>query len=185
MVKLNLTNDEIKKAQGNRFEPLPAGTYGAVVYTSTLGESRAKNTQYIIDYKITEGPTGIGRRVRAWYALTAKALFKLIELNKATDFPYPTSAADLEDGGFEFPEADEYVGIPVNITLEVQEYESVATSFDVTNGTLNSETGEPVEEEGEPVTKTQNNVKRVAPYDADKISTDEDVADTEKSGLFL
>jgi hypothetical protein len=182
MPTLNLTKAEIKQAQGNNFETLPAGVYGASIYTSEQKLSKAKNDMYQIDFKIKGGPTGIGRRVRGWFVLAPNALFKLIELNKAVGFPYPTK--DTPEGEFEFPEAEEYLSEEVNIVLEVQEYPSVATSFDVENGTLNAETGEPVTEEGEPVTKTQNNIKRVLAYDEDKWSTEDDVADS-NSGLFL
>ena len=61
--KLNLTSDEIKKAQGGSFQPLPAGTYGAIVFDVAEKTSKAGNDMYEIDFKITEGPEGIGRRV--------------------------------------------------------------------------------------------------------------------------
>lgn len=187
-VKLNLTNDEIKKAQGGGFETLPAATYGASIYTSELKKSKSSgNPMYQIDFKITEGPAGIGRRVRGWFVLTGKGLFKLVELNKATGFPYPDKSTPA--GEFEFPDADEYLGIKVNIKLDIQEYESVATERDVENGVLNSETGLPVQEEGEPVTKTQNNIAKVLEYDEDKITTAEELeageSEQASGGLFL
>jgi hypothetical protein len=194
-IKLNLTGEEIKKAQGGGFAPLPEATYGATVYSSEYKISKSsKNPMYQIDFKITEGPAGIGRRQRGWFVLSGKALFKVVELLKAVDFPYPNKSTPA--GEFEFPDADEFLGIAVNIKLEQEEYASVATEADVEfNATaepedkiLNSETGEPVTEEGEPVTKIQNRLARVLPYDPDRITTDEELeaGETAQSGgLFL
>lgn len=162
-IKLNLTNDEIKAAQSSgSFPTLQAGTYGAVIYTSELKKSKAGNPMYVIDFKITEGPEGIGRKQRSWFVLAPQALFAVIGLNKAVGFPYPTK--DTPAGEFEFNDPEDYVGKKVNIVLEVEPYESV-------------------DDEGNDVTKTRNVVKRVNAYDEDKITGGE-VVDT-KSGLFL
>lgn len=163
--KLNLTGEEIKQAQGGGFPTLPAGTYGAVIYNNTQKLSKSSgNPMFEIDYKIVEGPTGTGRRQRAWYTLTGKGLFKLVELNKATGFPYPDK--DTPAGEFEFPDADEYHGKKVNIRLAVEEYESV-------------------DDDGADVTKTRNNVANVYAYDPDKITTAEDLENAEESaGAF-
>jgi hypothetical protein len=186
-IKINLTPDEIKGAQGQAFAPLPDGVYGAKVYTSEYKLSKSSNKpMYQIDFKIVEGPTGIGRRQRAWFSISGKALFKGVELLKALGHEYPDK--NTPAGEFEFPDADEFLGELVNIRLEQEEYASVATERDVENGVLNAETGEPVTEEGEPVTKTQNRVARVAPYDADKITTAEELEERESAeagGLFL
>jgi len=162
-IKLNLTNDEIKKAQSSgNFEPLAAGVYGAVIYTSELKESKAGNPMYVIDFKITEGQEGIGRKQRSWFVLAPQALFSVIGLNKAVGFPYPTK--DTPEGEFEFNDADDYLGKKVNIVLEVEPYESV-------------------DDDGNDVTKFRNVVKRVNAYDTDKV-TGAEVVDA-KSGLFL
>ena len=163
-IKLNLTADEIKGAQGN-FEPLPEGTYGAFVYEAKFKESRAGNPMYELNFKITEGPAGVGRKIMGWFTLTPKALFKVIELNKAVGFPYPKSAADA--GEFEFADADDYVSEKVNLSIIQEPYESV-------------------DDDGNEVTLFRNNIKRVNPYDPDKISGEGDAeAATDKGGLFL
>lgn len=162
-IKLNLTNDEIKAAQSSgSFPTLAAGVYGAVIYTSELKTSKAGNPMYVIDFKITEGPEGIGRKQRSWFVLAPQALFAVIGLNKAVQFPYPTK--DTPEGEFEFADPEEYVGKKVNIVLEVEPYESV-------------------DDDGEDVTKTRNVVKRVNAYDEGKITGAEAV--DVKSGLFL
>jgi len=162
-IKLNLTNDEIKAAQSaGSFPVLAAGTYGAVIYTSELKQSKAGNPMYVIDFKITEGAEGVGRKQRGWFVLTANALFSVIGLNKAVGFPYPTK--ETPEGEFEFNDAEDYVGKKVNIVLEQQPYESV-------------------DEDGNDVTKLQNNVKRVLAYDTDKVTGAEVVKADE--GFFL
>lgn len=167
-ITLNLTNDDIKQAQGNRFPTLPAGTYGATIYAAKEDISKtSKNPMYVIDYKITEGPAGKGRKLRAWYAITPKALFKLIELHKAIDFEYPNK--DTPAGDFEFPDADEYLGLEVNIKLAVEEYQ-----------------GE--DEDGNDATLTRNTVARVLPYDPDNITTEDEVAEganEDSGGVYL
>ena len=160
-IRLNLTNDEIKSAQGG-FPVLPAGVYGATIYSSELKQSKAGNPMYVIDFKITEGAAGIGRKQRSWFVLAPNALFSVIGLNKAVGFPYPTK--DTPAGEFEFNDADDYVGKKVNIVLEVEDYESV-------------------DEDDNDVTKQRNVVKRVNAYDTDKV-TGAEVEDA-KSGLFL
>jgi hypothetical protein len=162
--KLNLTNDEIKNAQGN-FEPVPAGTYGAQIFESVQKKSKAGNQMFEINYKLTEGPAGKGRKIKSWYVLSGKGLFKLVELNKATDFPYPDK--NTPAGEFEFPDADEYLGKEVNLVLDVEDYASV-------------------DDDGNDTTRQRNVVKRVAAYDPDKITTAEDLegADEDES-LFL
>lgn len=175
--KLNLTGEEIKQAQGNNFEPLPSGIYGAVIYTAVQKQSKAKNEMFEIDFKITDGPAGINRRQRGWFVLSGKGLFKLIELNKATGFPYPDKTTP--PGEFEFPDADEYLGIQVNIELDQQPYESIEDVED-------EETGEVTEVE---VTKYRNNLKKVTKYDESKHSLAEDVdesgAAVDSGSLFL
>lgn len=188
--KLNLTNDEIKQAQGGGFPTLPAGTYGALIFENTFKHSKATppNPMFEINFKIVEGPAGVNRKIKGWFVLTGKGLFKIVELHKALGgaeggFPVPDKS-----GEYEFPEPDEYLGKPVNIVLDVQEYASVADENDVKNGTLNSETGEPVKKEGEPVTKTRNGVKYVRAYDPDTITTAEDLeedADSNESAFML
>lgn len=161
-VTLNLTNDDIKAAQSTGPKPLEAGTYGAVIFESQLKESKAGNQMYVLDFKITDGPEGIGRKLKSWFVLKPDALFSLIALNKAVDFPYPTK--DTAAGGFEFPDADEYLGKEVNLQITLEPYNSV-------------------DEDGEDIVAFRNNVKKVFKYDEAKISgaTSEDV----KSGLFI
>ena len=153
-IKLNLTNDEIKAAQSTDFKPLAAGTYAAVIYTSELKQSKANNPMYVIDFKVTEGQEGIGRKQRSWFVLAPQALFAVIGLNKAVGFPYPTK--DTPEGEFEFNDPEDYVGKKVNIVLEVEPYESV-------------------DEDDNDVTKYRNVVKRVNAYDPDKVTSAETV----------
>lgn len=163
-ISINLTNDEIKKAQGG-FEPLPEGTYGAVIYAAKYGPSKSSgNPMYTIDYKITEGPEGKGRKLKGWYSLAPHALFSVIGLLKATGHPYPTK--DTPAGEFEFPDADEFVSEEVNLKIVQEPYETV-------------------DDEGKDVTQQRNVVKNVYPYDADKISSADDVAGEDASGVFL
>lgn len=163
-ISINLTNDEIKKAQGG-FEPLAEGTYGAVIYGAKVDRSKnSGNLMYVIDYKITEGPEGKGRKLKSWYTLAPHALFSVIGLLKATGNPYPTK--ETPEGEFEFPDADEFIGEEVNIKIVKEPYETV-------------------DDEGNNVTRERNNVKNVYPYNADKISSEDDVADADNSGVFL
>jgi hypothetical protein len=173
--RLNLTGDEIKQAQGGGFPVLPAGTYGAVIYNNNQKNSKAGNPMFEIDYKIVEGPAGVGRRIRAWYVLSGKGLFKLVELNKATGFPYPDK--DTPAGEFEFPDADEYHGKRVNIKITQEPYETVATADDVTNGLA--------EKVDDDITKQRNVVNKVLEYDADEITSADDLEnDTQDAGAF-
>lgn len=162
-IKLNLTGEEIKAAQGGAFPPLAEGTYGAVIYDAKFGQSKAKNDMYTITFKINEGPEGINRQLKGWFTLTPAALFKVVELNKAVGFPYPTK--DTPAGEFEFNDAEDYLGKQVNIVIVQEAYESVD------------------EETGEDITAYRNNVKYVRKYDPDKISGASEAA-VDKS-LFL
>lgn len=163
--KLNLTNDEISAAQGN-FSALPAGTYGAKVFEAVQKKSKANNEMYELNFKIVEGPAGINRKIKSWFVLSGKGLFKLVELNKATDFPYPDK--NTPAGEFEFPDADEYIGKDVNLVLAVETY----------NG---------VDGDGNDAELTRNVVKNVRAYDPDKITTAEDLeeGDEDNSAFTL
>lgn len=161
--KLNLNNDEIKAAQSTGFPVLAEGTYGAVIYTAIQKVSKSGNPMFELDFKITDGPEGIGRKQRGWFVLAPQALFAVVGLNKAVGFPVPTKDT-VVDGEFEFEEVEEYVGKKVNVFIEVTPYDSV-------------------DEEGEDIVKYQNGIKRVTAYNPDK-HTGAEVADT-KSGLFL
>jgi hypothetical protein len=172
---LNLTADEIKEAQGGNFQPLEAGTYGAVIFSSTQKKSKAGNQMFEIDFKLTEGQgikPGSKRKQRGWFVLSGKGLFKLIELNKATGFPYPKSAEDA--GEFAFPDADEYLGIEVLVKIGVEPYESLEEDEDPESATF----GEEIE-----VTRYRNTLDKVLKYDQSKI----DGGDGEAidSGVFL
>lgn len=163
--KLNLTADEIKNAQGGGFKPLPKGTYGAVIYEVTEKQSKAGNDMYEIDFKITEGPEGIGRKQRGWFVVSGKALFAVVGLLKALDMDYPSK--DTKPGVFEFPDGDEFLGKEVNITIDQEPYQTV-------------------DDNGDEVTTYRNNLKRVFPYDPDKISEPEDdEGGAPESGNFL
>lgn len=156
--KLNLTNDEIKQAQGGGFATLPAGTYGALVFENVQKKSKAGNEMFEVNFKITEGPAGVNRKIKSWFVLSGKGLFKIVELHKALGgadegFPIPDKS-----GEYEFPEADEYLGKQVNIVLDVEEYASV-------------------DDDGNDVTRTRNTVKNVRVYDADKITTEDELED--------
>lgn len=161
---LNITAEDIKKAQGNNFEPLPEGTYGAIVFDVKEKQSKAGNDMYEIDFKITEGPAGIGRKQRGWFVVSGKALFAVVGLLKALDFPYPDK--NTEPGTYEFPDGEEFLGREVNIKLGLDSYETV-------------------DEEGEVKTAYRNNITRVFAYDPDKISEPEDEDGAPAAGNFL
>lgn len=161
--KLNLNNDEIKAAQSTGFPVLPAGVYGALIYTAVQKKSKSGNEMFELDFKITDGAEGIGRKQRGWFVLAPQALFAVVGLNKAVGFPVPDKDT-VTDGAFEFEDADEYVGKKVNVLIEVTPYESV-------------------DDEGEDVIKYQNNIKRVTKYDTDKVTGAE--VETAAGGLFL
>jgi len=169
--KLNLTNDEIKQAQGG-FAALPAGTYGAVIFANNFKTSKnSGNPMFEIDFKITGGQAGIGRKIRGWFVLTPKALFKVVELHKALGgadegFPYPDK--NTPAGEFEFPDENEYLGKEVNIVIDVEEY---PTDED--------------DENGEPVKATRNTFKYVRAYDEEKWTEEGDEDEAATGGLFL
>ena len=162
--KLNLTNDEIKTAQGGGFKPLPEGVYGAIVFDVKEKQSKAGNDMYEIDFKITEGPEGIGRKIRSWFTVSGKALFSYVGLAKATGKPYPDKTT--EAGEFEFPDGDEFLGDEVNLKIVQEAYETE-------------------DDDGEVVTAYRNTIKRVFAYDPDKITTEIDDEDAPASGNFL
>lgn len=162
--KLNLTAAEIKTAQGGSFPPLPEGTYGAVIYEVVEKQSKAGNDMYQIDFKITEGPEGIGRKQRGWFVVSGKALFSVVGLLKALGLPYPTK--DTPAGEFEFPDGDEFLGREVNIKLSQEGYETEDASGNV-------------------VTQFRNNVKSVFAYDPDKIDEAADEDSAPSAGNFL
>lgn len=163
-VKLNLTQADIKKAQGI-FEPLPVGIYGGVVYEAKDAISKSSgNPMYTVTFKITEGVEGVGRRLTAYYAHSEKAWFKARELFKATELTEHIEA--IESGEGEFPEAEVLLGIEVNIKVGQEEYESV-------------------DDDGNDVTKTRNTVDRVSVYNADKIDTEDGAAPTGGGAGFI
>lgn len=162
--KLNLTSDEIKKAQGGAFPPLPAGTYGAIVFDVTEKTSKAGNDMYEIDFKITEGPEGIGRKQRGWFVVSGKALFSVVGLLKALDLPYPSK--DTPAGEFEFPDGDEFLSREVNLKITQEAYETE-------------------DEDGKVVTAYRNNISRVFAYDPDKITEADGDGGTPAAGNFL
>lgn len=159
---LNLTADEIKNAQGNNFEALPAGIYGATIFEVSESQSKAGNDMYVIDFKIEEGQAGIGRKQRGWFVVSGKALFNVVNLLKALDLPYPDK--DTEPGEFSFPDGDTFLGEKVLIQLKKEPYKT--------------------EVDGKVVDAFRNNVAKVLGYDEDKIDLAED-ADAPSSGSFL
>lgn len=168
-IKLNLSAQEIKDAQGN-FEALPAGTYEAVIYDAKFGQSKSSNNpMYTLTFKLL-GAHAKNRQIRGYFVLTAKGLFKLIELNKAVGFDYPKK--DTPAGEFEFPDAEEYIGLKVNLVLDKEPYESV-------------------DDDNNNITAFRNNVKRVNAHDEDKLSDPEDLeagddaGSNSTGGLFL
>lgn len=164
-IKLNLTGEEIKAAQGGSFPPLAEGVYEAVVYEAKFKQSKANNPMYELTFKITAGPEGIGRQVRGWFTLTPKAMFKVVELNKAVGFPYPNK--ETPAGEFEFNDADDYLGKTVNIKIVQEPYASV-------------------DEDDNDITAYRNNIKKVLKHDPDKVSGAEGEGnDAGDSGLFL
>lgn len=162
--KLNLTADEIKNAQGGGFKPLPAGIYGATIYDVTEKQSKAGNDMYEIDFKITEGPEGVGRKQRGWFVVSGKALFSVVGLLKALDLPYPSK--DTEPGTFEFPDGDEFLGREVNIKITAEPYETEDSNGDV-------------------VTAYRNNIGKVFAYDPDKITEAGEDDSAPSGGNFL
>lgn len=164
-ITVNLTQDEIKAAQSVAPPPLPEGIYGAQIYSAVYKLSKAKKPMYVIEFKITDGPAGIGRKgLLYWASLSPAALFSTIKVLKALDMPYPDK--DTKEGDFDFPDPDEFVGEQVNIKLIVDEYESV-------------------NDDDEPETRYQNKVKDVRKYDIDKVSSSDDVEDATAGGVFL
>ena len=161
--KLNLTEAEIKQAQGGNFEPLPEGTYGAIIYEVVEKQSKAGNDMYEITFKITDGPEGIGRQVKGWFVVTGKALFSVVGLLKALGLPYPNK--DTPPGEYVFPDGDDFLGENVNLVISLEGYESL-------------------DESGNQVTRYRNNVKRVLAYDPDEVSLPED-NDNTGAGNFL
>lgn len=162
-ITLNLTADEIKDAQGTSFKPIPEGIYSATIYDAKLAKSKSGNMMYVIDFKITAGPeVRKNYKQRGWFVLKANALFSLIALNKAVGFPYPTK--DTPAGEFEFPDADEYIGLEVNLKIVQEPYESV-------------------DDDDNDVTLFRNNIKTVLPYDESKV--DGEAEESADSGLFL
>lgn len=162
--KLNLTSDEIKNAQGGGYKPLPEGTYGAIVFDVTEKQSKAGNDMYEIDFKITEGPEGIGRKIRGWFVVSGKALFSVVGLLKALGFPYPDK--DTPAGVFEFPDGDEFLGKELNLKIKQEAYETE-------------------DEDGNVVTAYRNTISRTYPYDPDKITEPEDDDSAPAAGNFL
>lgn len=187
--KVNLTNDEVKQAQGGGFSVLPAGIYGAQIFENVQKKSKNSNNEmFETNYKLIQGPAGLNRKIKAWYVLEGKGMFKIVELHKALGGEDEGFAIPSKAGEYEFPDADEYLGKTVNLTIGVEDYNSVATQQDVDfnktaeAGTevLNSETGEPVVKVDEPVTKQRNVVKNARPYDEDEITTAEDLENAEE-----
>lgn len=163
--KLNLTAAEIKNAQGGGFKPLPAGIYGATIFDVTEKQSKAGNDMYEIDFKITEGPEGVGRKQRGWFVVSGKALFSVVGLLKALDLPYPSK--ETPAGEFEFPDGDSFLGEEVNIKITQEPYQTE-------------------DDEGKEVTAYRNNIARVFKYDPDKITeADDDDEDAPEAGNFL
>lgn len=166
-IKVNLTQDEIKGAQSSAPAPLPEGIYGAQIYNAVYKLSKSSNKpMYEIEFKITDGPAGIGRkRLLYWASLAPNALFSTIKVLKALGLPYPNK--ETPAGEFEFPDAEEFVGEQVNIKLIVEPYASV-------------------NDEDEEITAYRNVVKDVRKYDVDKVTDAEDVDDAASAGgVFL
>lgn len=163
-VTLNLTADEIKDAQSSGFKPIPEGIYAATIYDAKLGKSKAGNDMYVLDFKITDGPeVRKNYKIRSWFVIKANALFSLIALNKAVGFAYPTK--ETPAGEFEFPDADEYIGLEVNLKIVQEPYETV-------------------DDDDNDITAFRNNVKTVLPFDPAKVDS-ADGAEGADSGLFL
>lgn len=168
-IKVNLTQDEIKAAQSGLPPALPEGIYAAQIYTSVSKDSKAGKPMYEIDFKITDGPAGVGRKQRGWFSLAPNALFSTIALLKALDLPYPTK--ETPEGEFEFPDAEEFLGERVNIKLVKEPYLTLEENED----------GEEVE-----VTAFRNGIKRVTKFDIDKVTDAEDAEDgAAAGGVFL
>lgn len=157
---LALTAEEIKKAQGTSFEPLPKGTYGASIYESVVKPSKKGNLMYANTYKITAGPTGIGRKIKGWHVIQGDGSFSSANLLKALELPYPDK--DTPAGDFEFPDGEEIVGRELNLKLDVEPYD-----------TLNADTGE---EE----TRYNNVIKGTFIYDEDR--HDDEIEEGEEAG---
>lgn len=163
-IKLNLTQDEIKAAQSTIPKPLAEGTYGALIFTAEVKESKAKNPMYVIDFKITDGPEGINRKIKSWFVIMPTALFSVNRLLKALGLPYPDK--DTAEGEFEFPDPDGFVGEKVNLKIVQEPYQTV-------------------NEDDEEITAYRNTVKAVYAYDEDKHTVEGETSDSSSGGLFL
>lgn len=160
---LNLTAAEIKNAQGGAFPALPAGTYGATIFEVVEKQSKAGNDMYEIDFKITHGPEGIGRKQRGWFVVSGKALFAVVGLLKALDLPYPKKG---DEGEFHFPDGDTFLGEEVNIRIKQEPYKTE-------------------DEEGNTITAYRNSVSGVFKYDEDKHDAADDAEEAPSSKSFL
>lgn len=164
--KLNLTAQEVKDAQGG-FTPIPEGIYAATIFDAKTAVSKAGNDMYVLDFLITDGPeVRKNFKLKSWFTVKANALFSLIALHKAIDFPYPNPKELAEGGEFEFPDADEYLNHQVLIKVVLDPY-----------------MGE--NDEGETVKMFRNSIKTVLKYDESKITSAEDAEAPASDDLFL
>lgn len=182
---LQLSKAEIKQAQGGIPDPIAEGTYGAVIFESVWKQSRAGNDMYELNFKITEGPEGVGRKLKGWFALTPKALFKVNELIKATGVGEVVTKT-TKPGKINFPDEDDFLGIDVVLEVTQTPYESIELLDEdpETGEKFLDADGEPEEREVE-VTKFRNNIAKVLNYDkfSHTIGLTEDADDAE--GVFL
>lgn len=151
-LNLGITKADINDSVGGNFEPVPEGIYGGMIIEAEIKDSKTSgNPMYAINTRISEGATGIGRKIRSWHVIKGKGAFSSTALLKATGFPYITKTmSDEELAEFEFPLADELIGKEINIKVAVEPYPS-----------LNEETGE---EE----TRYRNNIAGTFAYDPDR-----------------
>lgn len=168
--KLNITKKDIENAVGGNFDPVPAGVYGGTIVEAVIKDSKSSgNPMYALNIRISEGATGIGRKIRSWHVIQGPGAFSSTNLLKALDLPYirkDMTEQELEE--FEFPDADDLIGRELNIKVGVDSYKG-----------LNQETGE---EE----TRYRNNIAGTFPYDPDKFSElDEDEGGAADSGSLL
>lgn len=165
--KLNITPEDIKNATGNTFEPIPEGIYGATIVEAVVKDSKAGNPMYALNLRISEGATGIGRKIRSWHVIQGPGSFSSAALLKALDLPYLKKGMTEEEiADFEFPDADDLIGRELNVKIKVESYEGLD------------------EDTGEAETRYRNNVAGTYKYDPDR-HTELEEDDASDSGSLL
>lgn len=167
--KLDINKEDIKNAVGGNFEPIPAGVYGGTIVEAVVKDSKnSGNPMYALNIRVSEGATGIGRKIRSYHVIQGKGAFSSTALLKALDLPYIRKDMTEEElADFEFPDGDELIGRELNIKVGIDSYPG-----------MNEETGE---EE----TRYRNQILGTFPYNPDKFTELEDDDEGSDSGSLL